>query len=160
MLKIGVAINLAKNGQAHQFDFISSQTFDVSSTSVNPTSNSFAVLAHGLKTGDVVVFRKLSGPDLGGLTDGSRYFVIRISDNAFKLAATLADANAAVSLQLSVATGLSQFRFERMMVLTPEWVDRRCQEPRQDLGLWRRRIESGQHVGEGRRRSDFGESRG
>ena len=47
---------------------------------------------HGYQTGDPVVYYNGGGEDIGGLTDGKTYYVIRISDTQVQLAELLDDA--------------------------------------------------------------------
>ena len=58
----------------------------------------FTVTSHGFVTGDKVYYRR--GPDhtssgtlVGGLTDGTEYYIIKINDNKFRVATSLANAN-------------------------------------------------------------------
>jgi hypothetical protein len=47
--------------------------------------------AHGFATGQEVIYNNGTGSDIGGLTDGSTYYVVVVSPTAFKLAANLSD---------------------------------------------------------------------
>ena len=56
---------------------------------------------HLLTTGDAVLYSDGGGTTLGGLTDNTTYYVIRIDDTSFKLAANLSDANAGTAIALT-----------------------------------------------------------
>lgn len=60
--------------------------------------------AHGLETGDVVVYRENSGDAISGLTDGTRYHVIRVDDDTIKLAQDYPDAIAGTPINLTAAS--------------------------------------------------------
>ena len=51
---------------------------------------------HGYQTGDAVLYDNGGGADIGGLTDGQTYYVIRLSDTAVQLAEVLDDALAEI----------------------------------------------------------------
>ena len=46
--------------------------------------NIAAFASHGYATGDAVVYRNGGGANIEGLTDGTKYFVIKISDGSLK----------------------------------------------------------------------------
>ena len=76
-------------------------TFDASSSSVvNTTAETIAIPSHGLATGDAVAYES-SGSAIGGLTDGTTYFVIRVDSNTIKLATTASNATAGTAINLS-----------------------------------------------------------
>ena len=60
--------------------------------------------AHGLTTGQAVQYSRASGTSIEGLDEGGFYFVIRTDAGNFKLATTLANANAGTAVDL-VAVG-------------------------------------------------------
>ena len=104
--------NQPATGENNSFkilDDISSYTltFDGSSASVVSTSdNTITQNAHRFITGQRVTYTNGSGTDIGGLTDGNVYFIIKNDQNTIKLAANASDAtnNIAISLT-SVGTG-------------------------------------------------------
>jgi len=57
---------------------------------------------HGFPTGAAVVYRNGGGSEIGGLTDGEVYYVIRVSTDRLMLAPTLADASAGKPLTLDL----------------------------------------------------------
>jgi len=104
--------NIPATGEDNSFkilDDISTYTltFDGSSASVVSTSdNTITQNDHRFITGQRVTYTNGSGTDIGGLTDGSVYFIIKNDQNTIKLAANASDAtnNIAISLT-SVGTG-------------------------------------------------------
>ena len=104
--------NIPATGEDNSFkilDDISTYTltFDGSSASVVSTSdNTITQNDHRFITGQRVTYTNGSGTDIGGLTDGTVYFIIKNDQNTIKLAANASDAtnNIAISLTL-VGTG-------------------------------------------------------
>ena len=104
--------NIPATGEDNSFkilDDISTYTltFDGSSASVVSTSdNTITQNDHRFITGQRVTYTNGSGTDIGGLTDGNVYFIIKNDQNTIKLAANASDAtnNIAISLTL-VGTG-------------------------------------------------------
>src|SRR6056300_1564709 len=104
--------NIPATGEDNSFkilDDISTYTltFDGSSASVVSTSDSTITQNyHRFITGQRVTYTNGSGTDIGGLTDGNVYFIIKNDQNTIKLAANASDAtnNIAISLTL-VGTG-------------------------------------------------------
>ncbi|MBU3550697.1 flagellin [Polynucleobacter sp. MWH-Berg-3C6] len=70
----GPAINFTSSG-------IGTQSFTVNGNLINST-------AHGLSTGDEVIYSADGGTVIGGLAEGGHYFVIKNDDNSFELSAT------------------------------------------------------------------------
>jgi len=52
---------------------------------INITENTIYVDAHGFSTGDRVIYSSEGGTDIGGLTSGQTYYVIKVDDNKIKL---------------------------------------------------------------------------
>ena len=104
--------NIPATGEDNSFkilDDISTYTltFDGSSASVVSTGdNTITQNSHRFITGQRVTYTNGSGTDIGGLTDGDPYFIIKNDTNTIKLAANASDAtnNIAISLS-SVGTG-------------------------------------------------------
>ena len=63
----------------------------ISSNNVSTVTNTIQLNNHGYVTGDIVIYNNNSGISIGGLTDGTTYFVIRVNDNFIKLASTQKD---------------------------------------------------------------------
>jgi hypothetical protein len=63
---------------------------------------------HGYQTGDRVIYDSGGDTDLGGLTSGDGYYVVRVDAQSIKLAASYDDAIAAVPVVVSLsATGIT-----------------------------------------------------
>jgi hypothetical protein len=76
-------------------------TFDATDTEVvDTTDETIAIPSHGFATGDAVAYVS-SGSAIGGLTDGTTYFVIRVDPNTIKLATTASNATAGTAINLS-----------------------------------------------------------
>jgi hypothetical protein len=76
-------------------------TFDATDTDVvDTTAETIAIPSHGFATGDAVAY-EASGSAIGGLTDGTTYFVIRVDPNTIKLATTASNATAGTAINLS-----------------------------------------------------------
>ena len=82
-------------------------TFDGSSASVVSTSdNTITQNSHRLITGQRVTYTNGSGTDIGGLTDGTAYFIIKNGQNTIKLATNASNAANNIPISLSsVGTG-------------------------------------------------------
>lgn len=82
-------------------------TFNGASAAVVSTSdNTITQSLHRFSTGQRVTYTNGSGTDIGGLTDGTAYFVIKHSQNTIKLATSAANAANNVPISLSsVGTG-------------------------------------------------------
>ena len=75
-------------------------------TAVNFASiatNTITANAHGYETGDRVTFNAHGGA-ITGLTDGTEYFVVKLTDNTFNLATTYANATASTAVIVSTIT--------------------------------------------------------
>ncbi|MDK9703142.1 MAG: DUF4347 domain-containing protein [Sulfuritalea sp.] len=118
----GTAIGLTSVGSGTSHNLIS--TVDgATAVSFNPQSGvrsaiSFGV-AHGLNTGDAVQYRSGGGASVGGLTDGTLYYAIRVDESTVRLATTSANAQAGTALTLtSAGTGSAH-----SLVFTAQEVD-------------------------------------
>ena len=67
---------------------------------------------HGLRTGDAVKYTTGSGAAIGGLTDGTTYYLIVLDDEHAELAASRADAASGKAIKLTSAGSSSQ-KFSR-----------------------------------------------
>ncbi len=68
-------------------------------------SDAITLTAHGLKTGDKVVYADGGGTQVVGLTDTNTYYVIAASANTIKLATTAANAIAGTAIAISDGVG-------------------------------------------------------
>ena len=86
----------------------------ISNADVDATNNQFTDINHGFSTGDPVVWGyttyypsdSLSG--IAELTFGTTYYVIKVDNNRFKLAASASDATAETAISISAKTGSSE----------------------------------------------------
>lgn len=70
--------------------------------SADDASDKFTKVSHGFKTGRAVVMLFSSG--FGGLTSGSTYYVVRVNDDEFKLAASLEDAQLSTPTTIDITS--------------------------------------------------------
>jgi len=84
-------------------------TFDGSATNaVSTTNNTIRVPEHRFIQGQRVTYSNGGGGNIGGLTSGTAYYIIHDTNNEFKLATSLANANASTAINLSaVGSGTS-----------------------------------------------------
>ena len=84
-------------------------TFDGSSTNIVSTANeTLRIIEHRFIQGQRVTYTNGGGGDIGGLTNGTAYFVTFDTHNTIKLATTLANANSNTNINLSsVGSGSS-----------------------------------------------------
>ena len=80
----------------------------VPASAVNTSANSITYNAHGQNTGDAVVYRNGGGTTLAGLTNGTTYYVIKLTANTFSLAASAADAAVPTAIDLTGAGNNAQ----------------------------------------------------
>jgi len=80
------------------------------SADVSVANNTFTIAAHSLRKGQGVTYSKGSGSIVGGLVNGTTYFVIPVNTNTFKLAttSTLAEAGTAIDIT-SLGSGTTKF---------------------------------------------------
>jgi flagellin-like hook-associated protein FlgL len=83
----GIKINLTSAGTG-------AQNFASSGNSIDST-------AHGLATGDQVIYNTNSGAAITGLTNGTTYYAIRMDANTFKLATSLQGSQSGTAINLS-----------------------------------------------------------
>ena len=76
----------------HEFD---------ATTDVNISTNTITITSHGYTTGDIVIYTKDGGHEIGGLTDYSIYYVIAVSSSTIKLATSLNNAVTGVAIDLT-----------------------------------------------------------
>jgi hypothetical protein len=79
-------------------------------TSVNVDADTVSITNHNLRTGQSIKYTKGAGAIIGGLTDGTIYYVSVINKNTIKIAQTKTAAEAGSTLDLtSVGSGTSTF---------------------------------------------------
>lgn len=77
-------------------------TFDGTVAGVNVTTDIITKTAHGFQTGDKVTYGNGGGTSITGVTNGSDYYVIRVTADTLKLATTYALALAGTGRDLTV----------------------------------------------------------
>jgi len=88
----------------HVFGGNNSKSFN-SASSVG--SNQITISTHGYATGDAVTYDAVGGEVVGGLTDGTEYFVVVVDGNTIKLAETKAQALIGATITLADASSAS-----------------------------------------------------
>lgn len=76
-------------------------------TAITPLSRTVSYTGHGLVTGDTVLYNTGGGSAIGGLTNLSTYYVIRADADKFKLATSLANAEADIAIAITAGVGTS-----------------------------------------------------
>lgn len=74
--------------------------------SVDTAGDALTITAHGLSTGDSVVYRKqavTAGTAIGGLVDLQEYYVIKVNNNVIRLATDVANASNNVAVDITSA---------------------------------------------------------
>ncbi len=108
----GIAISLTVGqGTSHELStFEEFETFNPQNTTtitfqevavLRENEELFSFKDHGLATGDRITYSNNNNENIGGLTDGEVYYVIKVSEDTFKLAATRDDAFLAESIAFS-----------------------------------------------------------
>ena len=67
-------------------------------------SDELTLTGHGLASGDAVVYSNGGGSDIGGLVDGTTYFIIKIDNNTIQLATTFAEATASTPVPIELTS--------------------------------------------------------
>lgn len=99
-------------GLYHRFSFSNARVIIESITSGNVnTSTDVITTTNNYPTGTEVVFNESFG--IGGLTDGTKYFVINLTSTTIKLASTLANAQSSTAIDLTSVGGTNTFSFFR-----------------------------------------------
>lgn len=80
----------------------------IATTAVSTTAETITATGSKLRTGTKLTYSAEGGTAIGGLTDATAYYVIAVSDDAFKLAASLSDAQAGTAINLSGTGNSSQ----------------------------------------------------
>jgi flagellin-like hook-associated protein FlgL len=122
----GTAIDLTSAGVGSQgFDKPDGTELDVyntgaetstvaSATGVNTSTNTLTETDHGLLTGDKVAYAAGSTV-IDGLVDATDYYVIKVNDNSYKLATTLANARDGLAIDLN-STGVGDQTFTKAAI--------------------------------------------
>ena len=70
-------------------------------TVINTSTEVFTISNHNLSTGDGWIYNNAGNSNIGGLTSGTTYYVIKVNANTFKLATTLANAEAGTEINIT-----------------------------------------------------------
>jgi hypothetical protein len=76
-------------------------------SAVDDTTEEITLTGHPFATGDKVTYADGVGTEIGGLTDGDDYYVIKVDANTIQLAASLEDALAGTEIDLTDGIGAS-----------------------------------------------------
>lgn len=76
-------------------------------TSIIPLDKTITIIEHNLLTGDSILYNNGNGTSVGGLTNNSTFFVIRITNDTFKLASSDALAQAGTAIAITAGVGVS-----------------------------------------------------
>ncbi|MEO0465166.1 MAG: LEPR-XLL domain-containing protein, partial [Pseudomonadota bacterium] len=100
----GNAIDLADQGMGDEHTLTSTAPGSEAIT-FDPDAERFALSAEGLtlRTGDAVTYSNGGGMDIGGLENGTTYYVIADGEGGVQLAETLADAQAGEAIEITSA---------------------------------------------------------
>lgn len=79
-------------------------TFDATDAAiVNATTENITIYGNGLATGNALYYEiPSSATAIGGLTKNTIYYIVKVNDNQFKLAATFADAIASTPVVINI----------------------------------------------------------
>jgi len=80
---------------------VSKVVLNLTSASVNTTTDAFTSVAHGLVTGDMITFLVNSGGLPASLTAATNYFVIKLTADTFSLATTYGNAIAGTVIDIT-----------------------------------------------------------
>jgi len=84
----------------------------IATTAVSTANGTITATAHKLLTGTKLTYSAAAGTVLGGLTDATAYYVVYVDANTFKLASSLANAQAATPTTITLTgTGNSSQTF-------------------------------------------------
>ena len=86
-------------------------SFTASSGTVSTVNNTITLSSHGLSTFDRATYDANSNTDIGGLSDGSTYYVIKIDANTIKLATNYTNCLAVTPISLTSVTGSTTQKF-------------------------------------------------
>ena len=90
-------------------DLVFTTTFNGANASiVNHSADTITINNHRFLTGSRVTYTNGGGGNIGGLSTGTVYFVIKVDHNTIQLAANASNANAGVKINITgTGTGIS-----------------------------------------------------
>ena len=86
-------------------------SFTASSGNVNTTNNTITLSSHGLSTFDRAKYDANGNTVIGGLSDATEYYVIKVDANTVKLATNYSNALAGTAISLTSVTGSTTQKF-------------------------------------------------
>ena len=86
-------------------------SFTASSGTVSTSNNTITINSHGLSTHDRAKYDINGNTAIGGLTDGTTYFVIKVDANTIKLATNFTNCQAGTAISLTSVTGSTTQKF-------------------------------------------------
>jgi major membrane immunogen (membrane-anchored lipoprotein) len=86
-------------------------SFTASSGTVSTSNNTITISSHGLSTHDRAKYDVNGNTAIGGLTDGTTYFVIKVDANTIKLATNFTNCQAGTAISLTSVTGSTTQKF-------------------------------------------------
>ena len=87
-------------------------SFTASSSNVSTTNNTITLSSHGLTTHDRAKYDVNGNTAIGGLADGTTYYVIVVDSNTIKLATNFTNCQAGTAISLSSVTGSTTQKFK------------------------------------------------
>ena len=106
----GTAVNISTSAlaaDASVADIVDALNRASAATAVNfasIASDTITATGHGYETGDRVKFNLHGGTAISGLTDGTEYYVVKLTSDTFKLATTYANATASTAVTVGSIT--------------------------------------------------------
>ena len=86
-------------------------SFTASSSTVSTSANTITLSSHGLSTFDRVTYDTNSNTAIGGLSNGSTYYVIKVDANTIKLATNYTNCLAGTPISLTSVSGSTTQKF-------------------------------------------------
>jgi major membrane immunogen (membrane-anchored lipoprotein) len=86
-------------------------SFTASSGTVSTSNNTITISSHGLSTHDRAKYDVNGNTAIGGLSDGTTYFVIKVDANTIKLATNFTNCQAGTAISLTSVTGSTTQKF-------------------------------------------------
>jgi hypothetical protein len=86
-------------------------SFTASSSTISTSANTITLSSHGLSTFDRVTYNSNSNTAIGGLSNGTTYFVIKVDSNNIKLATNYTNCLAGTPISLTSVSGSTTQKF-------------------------------------------------
>jgi len=88
---------------------VNAVSYTIPTTSVDISTEVISYSNHGLSTGNKIKYLNNGGASITGLANGTDYYVIKLTDNTFKLASTIANANSGTAINLTSTGNNAQY---------------------------------------------------